>query len=157
MDLLRLTVFFGQSSYYENSPFLLLVLSFSLFLFLRYYDFGALRAYETCLLASFHLNDCKFRYVGFQKIGWIYHYKHVLVLSLLRSRSDRSHKSSYHTVLTIYDFCVSFVAFAVSFFFVYLVKHLNLYILQRFILVYILRNYLFTVAFFNFKISFFLE
>ena len=36
---------------------------------------------------------------------------------------------------------MSFVAFAVSFFFVYLVKHLNLYILQRFILVYILRNY----------------
>ena len=50
-----------------------------------------------------------------------------------------------------------YLAFAVSFFFVYLVKHLNLYSLQRFVLVYILRNSIFTVAFFNFKISFFLE
>ena len=41
--------------------FLLLALSFSPFLFLRYYDFGASRAQETCLLTLFQANDCKFR------------------------------------------------------------------------------------------------
>ena len=41
---------------------------------------------------------------------------------------------------------LSFVAFAASFFFVCLVTHLNLYIWGRFILAYILRNYLFTLT-----------
>ena len=45
---------------FSSPPFLLLALSFSPFLFLRYYDFGASWAYETCLLTLFHSNDCKF-------------------------------------------------------------------------------------------------
>ena len=45
---------------FSSPPFLLLSLSFSPFLFLRYYDFGASWAYETCLLTLFHSNDCKF-------------------------------------------------------------------------------------------------
>ena len=52
---------------FSSPSFLLLALSFSPFLFLRYYDFGASRAYETCLLTLFHSNDCKFRWAGFQK------------------------------------------------------------------------------------------
>ena len=37
------------------------------FLFLRYCDSGASRAWESCLLTPFHSNDCKLRWVGFQK------------------------------------------------------------------------------------------
>ena len=77
MDLLRPTVFFGQKllskvailkknknatiAFFSSPPFLLLTLSFSTFLFLRYCDFGAFRAYEALLLTPFHSNDCKFR------------------------------------------------------------------------------------------------
>ena len=59
MDLLSPTVFFGQKllfkvaimktksasiAFFFSPPFLLLTLSFSAFLFLRYCDFGAVRA-----------------------------------------------------------------------------------------------------------------
>ena len=53
MDLLRLTFFSAKVAvmktksatiaFFSSPPFLLLALSFSLFLFLRYCDFGALR------------------------------------------------------------------------------------------------------------------
>ena len=45
----------------SSPPFLLLALSFSPFLFPRYFDFEASRAQETFLLTLFHVNDCKFR------------------------------------------------------------------------------------------------
>ena len=45
--------------FFLSPPFLLLSLSFSPFLFLRYHDFGAFRTQETCLLTLFHSNDCK--------------------------------------------------------------------------------------------------
>ena len=54
MDLLRRTVFSAivaiikpksaAIAFFSSPPFLFLALSFSLFLFLRYCDFGALRA-----------------------------------------------------------------------------------------------------------------
>ena len=58
-------------AFFSSPPFPLLARSFSPFLLLRYYDFGASRAQETCLLTPFHSNDCKLRWVGFHKIGWI--------------------------------------------------------------------------------------
>ena len=59
-------------AFFSCPPFLLLALSFSPFLFLRYYDFGASWAQETCLLTPFHSNDCNFRQVCFQIIGQKY-------------------------------------------------------------------------------------
>ena len=56
-------------AFFSSPSFLPLALSFSPLLFLPYYDFGASRAYETCLLRLFHSNDSKFRKVGFRKIG----------------------------------------------------------------------------------------
>ena len=56
-------------AFFPSPSFLPLALSFCPLLFLRYYDFGASRACETCLLRLFHSNDCTFRKVGFQKIG----------------------------------------------------------------------------------------
>ena len=47
-------------AFFSSPPFLLLALSFSPFLFLRNYEFGASRTLETCLLTLFHSNDCKF-------------------------------------------------------------------------------------------------
>ena len=77
MDLLRPTVFFGQKflskvailkkqqecnhCFFLFSTFPFLTLCFSAFLFFRYCDFGAFRAYETLLLTPFHSNDFKFR------------------------------------------------------------------------------------------------
>ena len=40
-------------AFFSSPPFPLLALSFSPFLLLRYYDFGASRAQETCLLTPF--------------------------------------------------------------------------------------------------------
>ena len=82
MELLRATVFFRPKTvskvaiiktksatiaFFSSPPFLLLALSFSPFLFLRHCDFGASRAYETCLLTHFHSNDSKFFSVFFTK------------------------------------------------------------------------------------------
>ena len=74
MDLLRPIVFFGcfpkvaiiktknaTIAFFFSPPFLLLVLSFSAFLFFHKCDFGAYQAQETCLLMHFHSNDGKFR------------------------------------------------------------------------------------------------
>jgi len=44
-------------AFFSSPPFLLLALSFSPFLFPRYFDFGAFRAQETCLLTPFYSND----------------------------------------------------------------------------------------------------
>ena len=60
------TIFFF---FFASPPFPLLALSFSPFLFFRYCDFGASRAYESCLLMPFYSSAyCKFRKLGFQKI-----------------------------------------------------------------------------------------
>ena len=59
-------IFFFFSSFPSPRSF------FFSFLFLRYCDFGASRAWESCLLTPFHSNYCKLRWVGFQKIGYIY-------------------------------------------------------------------------------------
>jgi len=47
-------------AFFSSPPFLLLNLSLSPFLFLRYCDFGPSRASETCLLQPFNSNTCKF-------------------------------------------------------------------------------------------------
>ena len=77
LDLLRPTVFFCQNlqmskvviikvksattAFFFFSSFPSPRSFFSSFLFLRYHDFGASLAYETCLLTPFHSNDRKFR------------------------------------------------------------------------------------------------
>ena len=75
MDLSRLTVFLSQSiskvaitktksvtiAFFSSPPFRLLAIYFSPVFFLRYRDFGASQAQETCLLTPFHSHNCKFR------------------------------------------------------------------------------------------------
>ena len=54
--------------FFSSFPFVLLALSFSPFLFARYCDSRGFWRKKTCLLTLFHLHDCKYRWVRFQKI-----------------------------------------------------------------------------------------
>ena len=80
MDLLRPIVFFYRPkaiskvaiikaksatiAFFSSPPFLLLALAFSPFFTVCYYDFGASRSLETCLLKPFHSIDLQI------SLGW---------------------------------------------------------------------------------------
>ena len=100
IDLFRPTVYFRPKTiskvaiiktksativFFSSPPFFLLALSFFPFLCFRWCDFGAYRALKTCLLKAFHSNGCRFRSVGFQKIG--YTYIHTNVKQGVKSKS----------------------------------------------------------------------
>ena len=59
-------------AFFSSSPFFLLALSFSLFLFLHYCDFGAYRAQKTCLIFTQMTAD--FVRLVFQNVSQIFNY-----------------------------------------------------------------------------------